>query len=95
MHTPRRKRMTLTPALAMAALGALIAVPALSSSRLYAASPERFTTATVQRGDSLWSLAAKYTADGGNVQDTIDQITVANHLTAPTIQAGQTLKIPQ
>jgi nucleoid-associated protein YgaU len=95
MHSPRRKRITLTPALAMAALGALIAIPALSSSRLYAASPERFTTATVQRGDSLWSLAEKYTADGGNVQETIDQISAANHLAAPTIEAGQKLKIPQ
>jgi nucleoid-associated protein YgaU len=95
MHAPRHKRITLTPALAMAALGALIAIPALSSSRLYAATPERFTTVTVQRGESLWSVAERYTADGANVQDTIDQISAANHLTRPTIEAGQKLSIPR
>jgi len=94
MHSPIRKRITLTPALAMAALGALIAIPALSSSRLYAASPERFTTLTVQRGDSLWAVAEKYTPDGGNVQETIDEISAANHLSGATVITGQKLKIP-
>ena len=95
MYAPRRKRMTLTPALAMAALGALIAVPALSSSRLYAAGPERFTTVAVQRGDNLWSIAERYTPDGGNVQTTIDQIAATNHLTGANVQPGDHLKIPR
>ena len=55
MYSPRRKRITLMPAIALAALGALVAFPALSSSRLYAAGPERFATVAVHRGDTLWS----------------------------------------
>ena len=95
MNARRHKKITLTPALAMAALGALIAIPALSSSRLYAATPERFTTVTIQRGENLWSVASRYTPEGANVQDTIDQISATNHLTRPTIIAGQKLQIPR
>ena len=40
----RRKRTTLMPAVALAALGAIVAMPLLSSPRLHAASPEHFTT---------------------------------------------------
>jgi LysM repeat protein len=95
MYSRRQKRFTLMPAIALAALGVLVAVPALSSSRLYAAGPEHFTTVTVQRGDTLWALAEKGTAQGGNVQDTVDSILAVNHLDGATIVPGQHIKLPR
>lgn len=91
----RRKRMSLMPAVALAALGAVITIPALSSSRLYAAAPQRFATVTVQRGDTLWTLAERRTASTGDVQATVDSIIAVNHLDGATIVPGEQLKIPR
>ena len=90
----RRRKLTLMPAVALAALGALVAVPALSSSRFYAAGPQRFVTVTVHRGDTMWTLASGRTPSGGNVQDTVDTILAANHLDSAVVVPGQHLKIP-
>ncbi len=95
MYSPNRKRMTLMPAVAMAALGALVAIPALSQSRIYAAGPQHFATVTVMRGQNLWSIADRYTPNGGNVQDTIDQILAANGKSSAVITPGEHIKIPQ
>ncbi len=91
----RPKQLTLMPAVAMAALAALVAIPTLSSSRLYAASPRHLETVVVQRGDSLWGIAEHLTADGASVQDTVDTIVAVNHLGGAVIVPGQHLKIPR
>ncbi|MFY9781223.1 MAG: LysM peptidoglycan-binding domain-containing protein [Candidatus Baltobacteraceae bacterium] len=83
------------PAVAMAALSALVAIPALSQSRLYAAAPEHFAAVTVRAGDSLWAIADRYTPADGNVQETVDQIMAANHLRDAAIEPGQRLAIPR
>jgi LysM repeat protein len=90
----RRKRFTLMPAIALAALSLMVTIPALSSVHLYAASAERYSTVVVQPGDTLWSIAATHTAQNGDVQETIDRITEANHLQATTLQPGEKLRIP-
>ncbi|MGA8534199.1 MAG: LysM peptidoglycan-binding domain-containing protein [Candidatus Tumulicola sp.] len=90
----RRKRVTLMPAIALAALSLMIALPTLSSMRLYAASTQRYTTVTVAPGETLWSIAAGH-SDGADIQETIDGITAANHLRGSTLQPGQRLRIPQ
>jgi predicted Zn-dependent protease len=95
MRSLRRKRFTLMPAVALAGLSALVSVPVLSSSHLYAAAPERYTTVVVRPGDSLWSLAADHTTAGGSVQDTLDRIASVNHLDGATIVPGERLSIPQ
>ena len=95
MYSPKRKRPTLMPAVALAALGALVAIPALSQSRLYAAAPERFATVTVSAGQNLWAIADRYTPEGGSVQDTVDSIMTANGLSSSTVIAGEHLKIPR
>jgi len=95
MYSPKRKRITLMPAVSLAALSALIAIPALSQSRLYAAGPEHFANVTVRTGDSLWAIADRFTADGQNVEDTVDRISEANHLTSSTVQPGQQLRVPR
>jgi LysM repeat protein len=95
MISPRRKRFTLMPAVALVGLSALVTVPVLSSSHLYAAAPEQLTTVTVRSGDSLWSLASAHTAQGGNVQETVDRIASVNHLQGSVIIPGQRLEIPE
>lgn len=95
MYALKRKRMSLMPAVALAALGAIVAIPALSSSRLYAAAPERFATVTVRAGDTLWSLAERRTPNGGDVEQTVDTIVAVNHLDGVAIVPGERIKIPR
>lgn len=45
-------------------------------------------------GDTLWDIAAEYTAPGDDVRDTIHDIKVANELPSSVIVTGQTLSIP-
>src|SRR5271166_4661558 len=70
----RRKKLTLMPAIALAALSLMVALPTLSSMHLYAASAQRYTTVTVQPGDTLWSIASAHTSSAGDVQESIDRI---------------------
>ncbi len=95
MYSRKRKRITLMPAVSLAALSALIAIPALSQARLYAAAPEHFANVTVQRGDTLWSIADRYTLVGGSVQDTVDRIMSVNALASAAVVPGQRLEIPR
>ena len=90
----RRKRVTLMPIISLAALSLMVALPVLSSTRLYAASAPRYQVVRVNAGDTLWSIAAAHTGDS-DVQDTIDRITSVNHLHGTTLQPGQHLRIPQ
>ncbi|HEV3156744.1 MAG TPA: LysM peptidoglycan-binding domain-containing protein [Candidatus Baltobacteraceae bacterium] len=85
---------SLMPAIALAALSALVALPTLSSSMLHAATPTHFARVTVQAGDALWSIAARYTKDGDSIDDTLDQIRAVNHLNSTTVRPGETLRIP-
>jgi predicted Zn-dependent protease len=90
----KRKKVTLMPVIALAALSLMVVLPTLSSTRLYAASAQRYAIVTVHPGDTLWSIAAAHGGDA-DVQDAIDRITATNHLHNATLQPGQKLKIPQ
>jgi predicted Zn-dependent protease len=81
------------PAIALAALSLMVALPMLSGMRLYAASAPRYTSVSVNPGDTLWSIAAAHTG-GTDIQETIDRITAVNHLRGSTLQPGERLKIP-
>ena len=94
MRAPKRKRFSLMPAVAMAALSALMAIPTLSQLRLYAAAPEHVATIAVASGESLWTIANRYTSADGNVQETVDRIMAANHLADAALRPGQRLRIP-
>jgi nucleoid-associated protein YgaU len=82
------------PLIALVALSLMVALPTLSSVRLYAATAARYTTVTVHPGDTLWGIAAAHTADG-DVQESVDRIAAVNHLHAASLQPGQRLRIPQ
>jgi predicted Zn-dependent protease len=90
----RRKRVTLMPLVALTALSVMVAVPTLSSVRLYAAPAEHYRVVKVHQGDTLWSIASA-NAGTQDVQETVDRITAVNHLRAVTLQPGQRLRIPQ
>lgn len=91
----RRKRFTLMPAIALAALGVIVALPTLSSVRLYAATAPHYTTVTVRPGDTLWGLAAAHAGPSADVQEIVDRITDTNHLQSGALQPGERLRIPQ
>jgi LysM repeat protein len=91
----RTRRVTLMPAIALAALGLMVALPTLSGVRLYAATAPRYQTVVVKPGDTLWSIASSYGAANTDIQETIDRITEANHLHAPSLQPGEKLRIPE
>ena len=90
-----RKRFTLMPAIALAALSLIVTVPTLSSMHLYAATAQRYAEVTVQPGDTLWSIASAHTGSTGDVQDTIDRISAVNHVQASMLYPGQKLRIPE
>jgi nucleoid-associated protein YgaU len=91
----RRKRFTLMPAIALAALGVMVAVPMLSSVRLYAATTQRYATITVRPGDTLWGIAAAHAGQTADVGEIVDRIADVNHLQTETLQPGQHLRIPE
>ncbi len=90
----KRKKLTLMPAITLAALSLMVTLPALSNMHLHAATAQKFATVTVQPGDTLWSLAAAHTKNDADVQETIDRITEVNHLDG-TLQPGEHLRIPE
>ncbi len=89
-----RKRVSLLPLITLAALSLSVTLPALSSMRLYAATPERSTYVTVRSGDTLWTIASAHTSSSGDVEAMIDRITVVNHLGNAPIYPGERLRIP-
>jgi len=80
----------------LAAVAAAFAVLALSIAFALGArgsGEARYTTVVVQQGDTLWSIAAeRYPADDVRVR--VDDIEQANGLVGPTIQVGQSLRLP-
>ncbi len=91
----RRRRFTLMPAITLAALALMVALPTLSSVRLYAASAQRYAVVTVHPGDTLWAIATAHATAGSDVQELIDKITAANKLQGGTLQPGERLRIPE
>jgi nucleoid-associated protein YgaU len=92
MRTSKRK-LTLMPAVALAALALAVTLPAIAGT-VHAAPPVSYHTVTVRSGDSLWALAERQTPNGGDVQAVVDTIIAANHMNGAAINVGQKLRIP-
>ena len=88
-----KRKPTLMPLVALAGLSLAFTVPALSST-VHAAPPVAYATVVVQPGQTLWSLAEQKTANGGDVQATVDQIIAVNHLAGANLAVGQKLTVP-
>jgi LysM repeat protein len=93
LRAQRSARAWLAVARALVVLGvALVAIFALALVAQGGA-PAASTTVVVQRGDTLWSIAAAhYPADDVRVR--VEDIEHANSLSSPVIQVGQTLRLP-
>ena len=52
-----------------------------------------YTTVVVQSGDTLWSIASEHYPED-DVRVRVDDIEQANGLAGPTIEVGQTLRLP-
>ena len=88
-----KRKLTLMPLVALAGLSLAFTLPALSST-VHAAPPVAYTTVSVQPGETLWALAERDTAPGGDVQATVDQIIAVNHLAGAELSVGQHLRVP-
>jgi nucleoid-associated protein YgaU len=55
--------------------------------------PAAYETVVVQRGDTLWGLAAER-YPGEDVRVKVEEIERLNSLSGPELQTGQTLKVP-
>jgi LysM repeat protein len=83
------------PAIALAALGLMVAIPTLSSVRLYAATAQHYAVVTVRPGDTLWGIASAHAGQSADVQEIVDRITDVNHLQSGAIQPGERLRVPE
>jgi len=90
----KKQKPTLMPLVALGALSLAVTLPALSST-VHAAPRVAYTTVTVHRGDTLWSIAEHKTAPAADVQSTVDQIIATNHLPSAALTIGQKLRVPQ
>ena len=53
----------------------------------------KFEEVTVEKGDTLWKLAKKY-SKGGDIRKYIRKIEEANNITDSTIYEGDIIKLP-
>ena len=53
-----------------------------------------FITVTVAPGETIWSLATRMTADGGDTRGLVSQILEVNSLPSVDLSAGQKIRIP-
>ena len=88
-----KRKLTLMPLVALAGLSLAFTLPALSST-VHAAPSVAYATVSVQPGETLWALAERETAAGGDVQATVDQIIAVNHLPGAELSVGQKLRVP-
>jgi len=82
--------------LALVAVG-LALVVALLGGRAVAGTPGRSTavdTYTVSAGESLWAIAAAYTAPQADVRDTVEALVELNGLGGAAVRAGQQILVP-
>jgi nucleoid-associated protein YgaU len=91
-RAPRHRRHPIGRALLGAASAACIGWALVGGTGATTA-PTAAVTVVVRPGDTVWSIAEGH-AGGGDVRDEVAQILLANHLSTPVIQPGETLVVP-
>lgn len=56
--------------------------------------PPQTVLHVVQPGDTLWTLATRFTPSGGDVRDTVWAIRVTNTMSSSMLQVGEQIEIP-
>lgn len=75
----------------IAALAVLLVV--VSARVAYGSGPVVMDTVVVGQGDTVWNIAASHYA--GDPRPHVEAILIANHLSSPVVQPGQTLRLPR
>lgn len=79
-------------------VAALLIVAAIFGPQAFAndesAPPAQLDTYTVGAGESLWSIAADLTPEGGDVRAMMTDIQRLNAMTGSQVQAGEQIVIP-
>ena len=77
----------------LAVLGAVAAANLALALVVHGGTPAVYTDVVVQPGDTLWSIAAeRYPSD--DVRARVQDIEIANQLSSPAIEVGETLRLP-
>ena len=48
----------------------------------------------VQKGDTLWEIAAEYKMDGADIEQMVDEIMAVNGLKHTNVRAGESIIVP-
>ncbi|MGV8965426.1 MAG: LysM peptidoglycan-binding domain-containing protein [Cellulomonas sp.] len=89
--TARGRRVVVVGALALALAGVLFGGRAVAGSPAEAIAVDTYT---VSSGESLWAIAAAYTAPQGDVRDTVGALVALNGLAGAGLRAGQQILVP-
>lgn len=90
---PLRKWLAALLMSAMLLAGMLMAANS-TAWRVSAAGTEDMVSYTVRPGDTLWEYAAQATPEGGDVNDTLDELMRLNHLDSVQLSVGQRIMVP-
>jgi LysM repeat protein len=75
-------------------LGSLVSANAGAGTEAGPSKAGSFITVTVAPGETIWSLATRMTADGGDTRGLVSEILEVNSLTSVDVEAGQKIRIP-
>jgi hypothetical protein len=75
-------------------LGSLVSANAGAGTEAGPSKAGSFITVTVAPGETIWTLATRMTADGGDTRGLVSQILEVNSLPSVDLSAGQKIRIP-
>lgn len=92
----RRKSRALTRVIVLLVLAMTLVLFLPRVYRVWAGddSTPAFIEVTVQKGDTLWSIAGRYLGDGMDRRKAVYEIEVLNELESDNIYPGQVIRIP-
>lgn len=91
-----RTLVVLSLAIVLASLvsGSLVSANAGAGTEAGPSKAASFITVTVAPGETIWSLATRMTAAGGDTRGLVSEILEVNSLASVDVEAGQKIRIP-
>ena len=88
------RRMVFTRLAVMFAALAIIATVGVGALTTAFARGTEYETVTVQKGDTLWDIAAKHNYTNRDIRAVVDKIMSANNMRTAEIRVGDVINIP-